>query len=204
MGCDYVTRHDRGVIMYQSVYTESGGCYDTRLALLPMHDFVIYANQDAFQTPNDEIWNIGIDTICPLGPRHSPLLSPTRLLTSSYVFSGIYTADASTQNQCTSNTSIKMTKELTFRQKWAKMSPKVIFCCFSLLVGDALFGYDTGSFGGILGNPVSPCVTHHNRCPHSRTGEIGVRQQLWHSECRRQIQICTHTDVTSLVASIHR
>ena len=46
------------------------------------------------------------------------------------------------------------TQTLSFREKWAKMSPKVIFCCFSLLVGDALFGYDTGSFGGILGNPV--------------------------------------------------
>ncbi|KAJ5648791.1 hypothetical protein N7490_005163 [Penicillium lividum] len=33
------------------------------------------------------------------------------------------------------------------------MSPMLFFSCFCLLVGDLLFGYDTGSFGGILGNP---------------------------------------------------
>ncbi|KAJ5775487.1 uncharacterized protein N7511_000498 [Penicillium nucicola] len=33
------------------------------------------------------------------------------------------------------------------------MSPMLFFSCFCLLVGDMLFGFDTGSFGGILGNP---------------------------------------------------
>lgn len=40
---------------------------------------------------------------------------------------------------------------------WAVVTPLLIFSCFSLLVGDMLFGYDTASFGGILANPV--CVT---------------------------------------------
>jgi hypothetical protein len=35
------------------------------------------------------------------------------------------------------------------------MTPLLAFSCFCLLVGDMLFGYDTGSFGGILANPVS-------------------------------------------------
>ncbi|KAL4985722.1 general substrate transporter [Aspergillus falconensis] len=32
-------------------------------------------------------------------------------------------------------------------------TPMLLFSCFCLLTGDMLFGYDTGSFGGILGNP---------------------------------------------------
>lgn len=35
------------------------------------------------------------------------------------------------------------------------ISLMLVFSCFSLLVGDMLFGYDTGSFGGILANSVS-------------------------------------------------
>ncbi|KAL4862119.1 general substrate transporter [Aspergillus spectabilis] len=33
------------------------------------------------------------------------------------------------------------------------VTPMLLFSCFCLLTGDMLFGYDTGSFGGILGNP---------------------------------------------------
>ncbi|OJJ07360.1 hypothetical protein ASPVEDRAFT_56765 [Aspergillus versicolor CBS 583.65] len=32
-------------------------------------------------------------------------------------------------------------------------TPMLLFSCFCLLTGDMLFGFDTGSFGGILGNP---------------------------------------------------
>ncbi|PCG91079.1 Major facilitator superfamily domain, general substrate transporter [Penicillium occitanis (nom. inval.)] len=38
------------------------------------------------------------------------------------------------------------------RGSMASISPILIFSCFSLLVGDMLFGYDTASFGGILAN----------------------------------------------------
>ncbi|KAI1261909.1 putative sugar transporter [Xylariaceae sp. FL1019] len=33
------------------------------------------------------------------------------------------------------------------------LTPLLLFSCFSLLVGDLAFGFDTGNFGGILGNP---------------------------------------------------
>ncbi|KAJ5377313.1 uncharacterized protein N7496_004722 [Penicillium cataractarum] len=36
---------------------------------------------------------------------------------------------------------------------WSMVTPMLLFSCFCLLVGDILFGYDTGSFGGILANP---------------------------------------------------
>ncbi|OQU98507.1 hypothetical protein CLAIMM_04282 [Cladophialophora immunda] len=36
---------------------------------------------------------------------------------------------------------------------WSMVTPMLLFSCFCLLVGDMLFGYDTGSFGGILANP---------------------------------------------------
>ncbi|KAJ5111378.1 hypothetical protein N7532_001913 [Penicillium argentinense] len=36
---------------------------------------------------------------------------------------------------------------------WDMVTPMLLFSCFCLLVGDVLFGYDTGSFGGILANP---------------------------------------------------
>ncbi|KAF5026819.1 hypothetical protein F66182_1103 [Fusarium sp. NRRL 66182] len=39
------------------------------------------------------------------------------------------------------------------RVAWASLSPMLVFSCFCLLVGDMLFGFDTGSFGGILANP---------------------------------------------------
>lgn len=42
---------------------------------------------------------------------------------------------------------------------WGSVSPLLIFSCFCLLVGDMLFGFDTGSFGGILANPVSYILT---------------------------------------------
>lgn len=42
-----------------------------------------------------------------------------------------------------------------FSAAWAKTTPLLIFSCFCLLTGDVLFGYDTGSYGGILANPVS-------------------------------------------------
>lgn len=35
------------------------------------------------------------------------------------------------------------------------MTPLLVFSSFCLLVGDMLFGYDTGSYGGILVNPVT-------------------------------------------------
>jgi hypothetical protein len=35
------------------------------------------------------------------------------------------------------------------------MTPMLAFSCFCLLVGDMSYGFDTNSFGGILGNPVS-------------------------------------------------
>jgi MFS transporter, SP family, sugar:H+ symporter len=38
---------------------------------------------------------------------------------------------------------------------WAMVTPMLLFSSFCLLTGDLLFGYDTGSFGGILANPVS-------------------------------------------------
>lgn len=38
---------------------------------------------------------------------------------------------------------------------WSMVTPMLLFSCFCLLVGDILFGYDTGSFGGVLANPVS-------------------------------------------------
>lgn len=40
------------------------------------------------------------------------------------------------------------------QSKWAKVTPKLLFACFCFLVGDMLFGFDTGSFGGLLANPV--------------------------------------------------
>ncbi|KAL1887659.1 hypothetical protein Sste5346_010054 [Sporothrix stenoceras] len=40
-----------------------------------------------------------------------------------------------------------------FSAAWAKTTPLLIFSCFCLLTGDVLFGYDTGSYGGILANP---------------------------------------------------
>ncbi|EKJ77446.1 hypothetical protein FPSE_02319 [Fusarium pseudograminearum CS3096] len=39
------------------------------------------------------------------------------------------------------------------RSAWGSISPLLIFSCSCLLVGDMLFGFDTGSFGGILANP---------------------------------------------------
>ncbi|KAL4922079.1 general substrate transporter [Aspergillus aurantiobrunneus] len=39
------------------------------------------------------------------------------------------------------------------RSSWSTVTPMLLFSCFCLLTGDMLFGYDTGSFGGILGNP---------------------------------------------------
>ncbi|KAL2831559.1 general substrate transporter [Aspergillus cavernicola] len=39
------------------------------------------------------------------------------------------------------------------RSSWSMVTPMLLFSCFCLLTGDMLFGYDTGSFGGILGNP---------------------------------------------------
>ncbi|OOQ81718.1 putative sugar transporter [Penicillium brasilianum] len=36
---------------------------------------------------------------------------------------------------------------------WSMVTPMLLFSCFCLLVGDILFGYDTGSFGGVLANP---------------------------------------------------
>ncbi|KAF5009431.1 hypothetical protein FDECE_4363 [Fusarium decemcellulare] len=39
------------------------------------------------------------------------------------------------------------------RTAWSSVSPLLVFSCFCLLVGDMLFGFDTGSFGGILANP---------------------------------------------------
>ncbi|OQE20570.1 hypothetical protein PENSTE_c013G02249 [Penicillium steckii] len=41
------------------------------------------------------------------------------------------------------------------RSAWSMVTPMLLFSCFCLLVGDILFGYDTGSFGGILANPIS-------------------------------------------------
>ncbi|CAK7213515.1 hypothetical protein SBRCBS47491_001826 [Sporothrix bragantina] len=41
----------------------------------------------------------------------------------------------------------------SFRASWAKTTPLLLFSCFCLLTGDVLFGYDTGSYGGILANP---------------------------------------------------
>ncbi|RSH92483.1 hypothetical protein EHS25_008899 [Saitozyma podzolica] len=38
-------------------------------------------------------------------------------------------------------------------RRLGNMTPLLAFSCFCLLVGDMLFGYDTGSFGGILANP---------------------------------------------------
>lgn len=38
---------------------------------------------------------------------------------------------------------------------FAAMTPMLLYSTFCLLLGDMLFGYDTASFGGILGNPVS-------------------------------------------------
>lgn len=46
------------------------------------------------------------------------------------------------------------------RGSMASISPILIFSCFSLLVGDMLFGYDTASFGGILANTVSDPDTY--------------------------------------------
>ncbi|KAH8880772.1 putative sugar transporter [Thozetella sp. PMI_491] len=42
---------------------------------------------------------------------------------------------------------------LLTRSSWSMMTPMLFFSSFCLLVGDMLFGYDTGSFGGILANP---------------------------------------------------
>lgn len=50
------------------------------------------------------------------------------------------------------------------RASMASISPILIFSCFSLLVGDMLFGYDTASFGGILANTAS--------CPYTYTGAL--------------------------------
>ncbi|CAG2018187.1 unnamed protein product [Fusarium graminearum] len=41
----------------------------------------------------------------------------------------------------------------THRSAWGSISPLLIFSCSCLLVGDMFFGFDTGSFGGILANP---------------------------------------------------
>ena len=44
--------------------------------------------------------------------------------------------------------------------RWKQVTPRLLFCCFCLLVGDLLFGYDTGSFGGLLANPVCLRTSH--------------------------------------------
>ncbi|OCT53283.1 sugar transporter [Cladophialophora carrionii] len=36
---------------------------------------------------------------------------------------------------------------------WSLVTPMLLYSAFCLLVGDMLFGYDTGSFGGVLANP---------------------------------------------------
>ncbi|GKZ43701.1 hypothetical protein AbraIFM66951_005177 [Aspergillus brasiliensis] len=43
------------------------------------------------------------------------------------------------------------------------MTPMLLFSCFCLLIGDMLFGFDTGSFSGILGNPgfINQFGTYH-------------------------------------------
>ncbi|CAI7582333.1 unnamed protein product [Penicillium crustosum] len=41
----------------------------------------------------------------------------------------------------------------TLRSFRSTAAPMLLFSCFCLLTGDMLFGFDTGSFGGILGNP---------------------------------------------------
>ncbi|KAJ5756262.1 hypothetical protein N7533_005805 [Penicillium manginii] len=41
----------------------------------------------------------------------------------------------------------------TLRSSQFMAAPMLLFSCFCLLTGDMLFGFDTGSFGGILGNP---------------------------------------------------
>lgn len=41
-----------------------------------------------------------------------------------------------------------------FTAAWSLVTPMLLFSCFCLLTGDLLFGYDTGSFGGVLANPV--------------------------------------------------
>ncbi|KAJ5983457.1 hypothetical protein N7481_005556 [Penicillium waksmanii] len=41
----------------------------------------------------------------------------------------------------------------TLRSFRSMAAPMLLFSCFCLLTGDMLFGFDTGSFGGILGNP---------------------------------------------------
>ncbi|KAL4783595.1 general substrate transporter [Aspergillus varians] len=49
------------------------------------------------------------------------------------------------------------------RSSWSMVTPMLLFSCFCLLTGDMLFGFDTGSFGGILGNPgfVGQFGTYH-------------------------------------------
>ncbi|CAG8282028.1 unnamed protein product [Penicillium salamii] len=42
---------------------------------------------------------------------------------------------------------------MTASSSSAMATPMLLFSCFCLLTGDMLFGFDTGSFGGILGNP---------------------------------------------------
>ncbi|KAH8891220.1 putative sugar transporter [Thozetella sp. PMI_491] len=39
------------------------------------------------------------------------------------------------------------------RSAWSYVTPMLLYSCFCLLVGDMLFGFDTGTFGGILANP---------------------------------------------------
>lgn len=37
--------------------------------------------------------------------------------------------------------------------RWSKVTPMLLFSCFCLLTGEMLFGYDAGSYGGLLANP---------------------------------------------------
>ncbi|KAI0147262.1 putative sugar transporter [Xylariaceae sp. FL1272] len=45
------------------------------------------------------------------------------------------------------------TSELPTFSRRSLLTPLLLFSCFSLLIGDLAFGFDTGNFGGILGNP---------------------------------------------------
>lgn len=85
---------------------------------------------------------------------------------------------------------------------WSKVTPLLLFSCFCLLVGDVLFGYDTGSFSGILANTVGG---HGAIYRIILTQKLGIYQPVWHLQPRDTILLHRLiTYITAQLSAIHR
>lgn len=90
------------------------------------------------------------------------------------------------------------------RAAWAQVTPMLVFSCFCLLVGDLLFGYDTGSFGGMLANEVSidgPRYVTTRCADHRTTASLfqGFISQFgtYHPDTKKYAFDATHTSLIS-------